>query len=119
LRSACGGTLFLQNVSHLPFSTQVKLLDALQGGHRDWPCLPGGARPDVRVVASTREDLRTAVAENRFYSALYHFLKVVPIAVPPLRERPQEVRRLPEGGVLAAADHHAWREGLAGNGDGL
>ena len=83
LRSACGGTFFLQNVPRLPFSTQVKLLDALEGGGGDWPCLPGGGRPDVRVIASTREDLKAAVAANRFYAGLYDFLNVMPISVPP------------------------------------
>jgi DNA-binding NtrC family response regulator len=87
LCSARGGTLFLQNVPHLPFSTQVRLFDAFQGGDRDRLSLPGGGRPDVRVVASTREDLKTAVAENRFYSGLYHFLNAVPISIPPLRHR--------------------------------
>jgi hypothetical protein len=114
LRSARGGTLFLDNVSHLPFSTQVRLFDAIQGGDCDRPPLPGGGRPDARVVASTREDLKTAVAENRFYSALYHFLNVVPVSMPPLRRRRRDARLMPQGGVLAASGHHACRGSLAG-----
>jgi hypothetical protein len=81
LASARGGTLYLQNVERLPFSTQVKLCDALQGGDYDWPSMPDAGRADVRVVASTRQDLKAAVAENRFYSGLYYLLDVMPIAV--------------------------------------
>jgi DNA-binding NtrC family response regulator len=106
LASARGGTLFLQNVAHLPFSTQVKLFDALQGGDRDWPSLPEACRRDVRVIASTREDLKAAVAEHRFYSGLYYLLDVVPIAIPPLRERREDIRRLAD--YFLAAVSRAW-----------
>jgi DNA-binding NtrC family response regulator len=106
LASARGGSLFLQNVAHLPFSTQVKLFDALQGGDRDWPSLPEACQRDVRVIASTREDLKTAVAEHRFYSGLYYLLDVVPIAVPPLRQRREDIRRLAD--YFLAAVSRAW-----------
>ncbi|MGD0783747.1 MAG: sigma 54-interacting transcriptional regulator, partial [Candidatus Aminicenantales bacterium] len=103
LRSALGGTLFLENVCHLPFATQVKLFDALQGDDRDRPALPEARRGDVRVVASTREDLKAAVAENRFYSGLYYLLNVVPVRVPALRQRPQDVRLLAERFLAAVS----------------
>ncbi|MGA2063904.1 MAG: sigma 54-interacting transcriptional regulator [Thermoguttaceae bacterium] len=106
LASARGGTLYLQNVERLPFSTQVKLCDALQGGDYDWPSMPDAGRADVRVVASTRQDLKAAVAENRFYSGLYYLLDVMPIAVPPLRERREDIRRLAE--YFLAAVSRAW-----------
>jgi DNA-binding NtrC family response regulator len=96
LAAAAGGTLLLQNVARLPFATQVKLFDALPGGDRDWPSLPGACRSDVRIIALTRENLKTAVAEGRFYSGLYYLLDVVPVVVPPLRERREDIRRLAE-----------------------
>ena len=106
LAAARGGTLFLQNVASLPFATQVKLCDALGEGDRDWPGLPGACPPPLRVIAATREDLKTAVAENRFYSGLYYLLAVVPIHIPPLRQRREDIRPLAE--YFLAAVSRAW-----------
>jgi DNA-binding NtrC family response regulator len=106
LGGARGGTLYLENVARLPFSTQVKLFEALQTGSSDWPDSPESPRPDVRVIASTREELKTAVAENRFYSALYYFLDVVPIRIPALRQRRKDIRPLAEH--FLASVSRAW-----------
>jgi DNA-binding NtrC family response regulator len=84
LDSARGGTLFLHNVAELPPWTQVRLLDALQQGL------------DLRVIASTTADLQTAMAQRAFLPSLYYYLSVVPIGIPPLRHRVQDIRPLAE-----------------------
>jgi len=84
---ADGGTLHLQEVAHLPAPLQVKLLRLLQHGEYE----PLGAREtsrvDVRVVASTRDDLGEEVRAGRFRDDLYYRLNVVALALPPLRAR--------------------------------
>jgi len=87
LELADGGTLFLDEISELPKEMQVKLLRAIQeltfervGGVRT-------IRVDVRVVAATNVDLQAEVAAGRFREDLFYRLNVVPIDIPPLRER--------------------------------
>ncbi|HEU5059353.1 MAG TPA: sigma 54-interacting transcriptional regulator [Kofleriaceae bacterium] len=84
---ASGGTLFLDEIGELPLDLQPKLLRALDGG----VITPVGAsrevRVSVRVIAATNRDLRAMVAQDRFRPDLYYRLAVVPIEVPPLRER--------------------------------
>jgi len=88
---AHGGTLFLDEIGSLRLDLQTKLLRALQ--QREIERLGGGrtVRVDVRVVAATNVNLRQAVRERRFREDLYYRLNVVPIAVPPLRERRDDI----------------------------
>jgi two-component system, NtrC family, nitrogen regulation response regulator NtrX len=93
---ADGGTLFLDEVGDLHAASQAKLLRVLQEGefHR-----VGGEQPirvAVRVVAATNRDLSTLIEQDRFREDLYYRLSVVPIRVPALRERPQDIRPLAE-----------------------
>jgi DNA-binding NtrC family response regulator len=96
LQTGHGGTLFLDDVSCLPFWAQVKLLDVLQQGrHCRFPS--SAIVPlDVRVIASSTRDLEAATAEGDFYCALYYHLNVVRIHIPPLRHRQQDVQALAE-----------------------
>jgi two-component system nitrogen regulation response regulator NtrX len=91
---ADGGTLFLDEVADLHAASQAKLLRVLQEGefHR-----VGGeqtVRVTVRVVSATNRDLGSLVEQEKFREDLYYRLSVVPIRVPALRERPQDVRAL-------------------------
>jgi two-component system response regulator HydG len=88
---ASGGTLFIDEIGETEPGFQAKLLRALQEGEirRVGESLP--LKVDVRVIAATNQDLKRAVAEKRFREDLYYRLAVVPLRIPPLRERPEDI----------------------------
>ena len=91
IRAAAGGTLFLDEIGEMSLETQPKLLRFLESGE----VLPlGETRPqfvDVRVVAATNANLDQLVADGKFREDLYYRLSVIPLQVPPLRERREEI----------------------------
>jgi len=94
LRSADGGTLFLDEIGELPLAVQAKLLRCLQ----ERTVVPlGGVEPvaiNVRIIAATHRDLARMVRESAFRQDLYFRINVVRLAIPPLRERPDDIVRL-------------------------
>ncbi|MBE6209482.1 MAG: sigma-54-dependent Fis family transcriptional regulator [Rikenellaceae bacterium] len=91
---ADGGTIFLDEVAELPLSTQVRLLRVLQTGEFIRVGSAKVQKTNVRVVAATNVRLQEAVASGRFREDLYYRLNTVPIVVPPLRERVEDIYML-------------------------
>ena len=96
LRMANGGTLFLDEIGDMPQPLQAKLLRVLQEGTFEPVGSDVSVKVDVRFLAATNTDLMKAIAEKRFRSDLYYRLSVVPLHVPPLRERMVDLEPLCE-----------------------
>lgn len=89
-----GGTLFLDDVDDIPLSLQVKLLRVLQEQEFERVGGTDTLKVDVRVITSTKEDLKTLVKEKRFREDLFYRLNVFPIHMRPLRERIEDIKGL-------------------------
>jgi transcriptional regulator with PAS, ATPase and Fis domain len=120
IEEAKGGTLMLDEVSEVPLSFQAKLLAIAETGRYR---ILGDSREresDIRLLAASNRDLAQEVREKRFRSDLYYRLNVLPICIPPLRERPSDIRDLVqqhigllrgkkiEEGFFQALEQHSW-----------
>jgi len=109
---ADGGTLFLDEIGDMSLSAQAKVLRVLQDG---FVTRIGGVKPiqvDVRVLAATNKHLEDEIANGRFREDLFYRLNVVPITVPPLRERREDIEQL----VVYFLQQFAARDGLPARG---
>ena len=88
---ANGSTLFLDEIGELPLDVQSKFLRVLEDGHFERLGSTKTLTADVRIIAATNRDLERAVREGRFRQDLYYRLRVFPIVIPPLRERPEDI----------------------------
>lgn len=91
---ANGGTLFLDEIGDISLNMQLKLLRVLQEGEFERVGGTETLKVDVRIIAATNKDLEKAMEEGKFRQDLYYRLNVIPIEVPPLRERKEDIKYL-------------------------
>jgi two-component system NtrC family response regulator len=108
---ADGGTLFLDEIGDLPPSLQVKLLRLIQQGEIEKIGASATLQVDVRIVAATHCNLERMVEDGSFREDLYYRLAVIPLEVPPLRERPEDIPELTHHFFLESCRKHG-RTGL-------
>ena len=109
--AACaGGTLFLDEIGDLPPAVQPKLLRFLQDHEYERVGSSVTCRADVRIITATNVDLEQAVREGRFREDLFYRLNVIPVAIPPLRERKEDIPALAAHllAFFARANHRAF-----------
>ena len=88
---ADGGTIFLDEIGEMPLELQVKLLRVIQDGEFERLGNPRTIKVDVRIIAATNRNLQDAVGKGRFREDLFYRLNVLPITIPPLRQRKEDI----------------------------
>ena len=110
IEAADGGTLFLDEVGELPLDAQVKLLRVLQEGELPKLGALNPVRVNVRVVAATHRNLAAMVEDGTFREDLYYRLAVVPLYIPPLRERREDIPELLDVLFTRARERHGLKD---------
>ncbi len=101
---ADGGTLFLDEIGEMPLELQVKLLRLIQQGEIEKLGVAGVTKVDVRIIAATHRNLQAMIEDGAFREDLYYRLAVIPLELPPLRERADDVPELVQHFFLKAKD---------------
>lgn len=111
---ADSGTLFLDEIGELPLSLQVKLLRVLQ--EKEFIKVGGvkNIKVDVRIIAATNKDLKEMVRKGEFREDLYYRLNVVPVTIPPLRERPADIPILIHHFLVKYNEKYGYTKQIAG-----
>ncbi len=103
---AHGGTLFLDEIGEMPLELQVKLLRLIQNGEIEKVGATGTTNVDVRIIAATHRNLQVMAEDGSFREDLYYRLAVVPLELPALRERPDDIPELVQFLFLKARKKH-------------
>ena len=111
--AAAGGTLFLDEIGDMPMQAQTRLLRALQSGTIRRVGGNDDIRFDARIVAATNRDLQPMIAAGQFREDLFYRINVVPIELPPLRERPDDIEALARHFLQLAASEGLPRRRMA------
>jgi two-component system NtrC family response regulator len=94
MEMADGGTVFLDEIGEMPLELQVKLLRLIQEGEIEKIGAPSPSKVDVRIVAATHRNLQVMIEDDTFREDLYYRLAVIPLELPPLRERVEDIPEL-------------------------
>jgi PAS domain S-box-containing protein len=94
--AAHGGDLFLDEIGEIPLSTQVKLLRVIEGKEIERVGDHKSFKVDVRIITATNKNLEALVSKGKFREDLFYRINVIPVYVPPLRERPEDIPALVE-----------------------
>jgi two-component system NtrC family response regulator len=105
--AADGGTLFLDEIGEMPVELQVKLLRLLQQGEIEKVGAAETTNVDVRIIAATQRNLQAMIEDGAFREDLYYRLAVIPLELPSLRERPEDIPELVEHFFLQAKEKHS------------
>jgi len=106
---ADGGTLFLDEIGELPLELQVKLLRLIQQGEVEKVGATSPATVDVRIIAATHRNLKNLIEDGAFREDLYYRLAVIPLELPPLRDRVEDIPELVQQLFLKAKQKHDLR----------
>jgi DNA-binding NtrC family response regulator len=106
IEMAHGGTLFLDEIGEMPLELQVKLLRLIQNGEIEKVGATEVTQVDVRIIAATHRNLEALTEDGTFREDLYYRLAVVPLTMPPLRERSEDIPELLEHLFLKARQKH-------------
>jgi len=106
IEAADGGTLFLDEIGELPLEAQARLLRFIQSGELRSGGAPGTRAVDVRLISATQRNLKTLCEEGKFRQDLYYRINVVELALPPLRERGDDVLQIAQFLLEDACQRH-------------
>lgn len=106
VESADGGTVFLDEIGEMPVELQVKLLRLIQEGEIEKVGATAAAKVDVRIIAATHRNLPARIEDGAFREDLYYRLAVIPLDLPPLRERPEDIPELAQHFFLKSKQKH-------------
>jgi two-component system NtrC family response regulator len=103
-----GGTLFLDEIAEMPYSLQAKLLRVLQEREIRRLGASKNTKIDVRIICATNADLHTKITEGKFREDLYYRLNTIPLNIPPLRERREEILSIAEAALARSCSQYGY-----------